>query len=428
MLKTLPICHLDTNLSQIFLKNFIFSSRGLFHNIVKASLLPVAFSDHKAVIASVLINSNPAQAPRWRFNTTLLRDETFKTKFSCQLTDFVDINEGSVDDPRIFWDAIKVFIRNFTVCYASSIRKARSSRLHDLESKLSALDGLLQQSYDEDVKLQFDLVKKEINAIMKQRAEFLIHRTRQMYYFSGARPSRLLALRLQSNEHFSDISTIKSKDGNILNEPSQVNATLRSCHAELYRSEVSHNQDACDNFLSKILLPKLSEEDSLKLDTPITLDELKEAASDMCNGKSPGLDGIPPEFYTAFWDSLGPLLFDMIQAAVERRSFSRDMNIAVISLLLKKDKDPNDCSSYRPLSLLNADLKIYAKLLARRLQPVMTKLVNCDQTGFIRTRLASDNLRRLLHIIHGTSSLTLPAAVLSLDAMKAFDRLEWPYL
>lgn len=90
----------------------------------------------------------------------------------------------------------------------------------------------------------------------------------------------------------------------------------------------------------------------------------------MCSGKSPGLDGISPEFYSAFWDNLGPLLFDMIQAAVERGSFSSDVNIAVI--LLKKDKDPNDCSSYRPLSLLNADLKTYTKLLAQRFQLVMT--------------------------------------------------------
>lgn len=58
----------------------------------------------------------------------------------------------------------------------------------------------------------------------------------------------------------------------------------------------------------------------------------------------------------------------------------------------------------------------------------MTKLVNCDQTGFIRTRLASDNVRRLLHIIHNMSFSSSPAAVLSLDAMKAFDRLEWSYL
>lgn len=124
----------------------------------------------------------------------------------------------------------------------------------------------------------------------------------------------------------------------------------------------------------------------------------------MCSGKSPGLDGIPPEFYTTFWDSLGPLLFDMIQAAVKRGSFSRDMNIAVISLLIKKDKDPNDCASYRPLSLLNADLKIYAKLLARRLQPFMTKLINCEQTGLIRTKLASVMLMledySILYMVH----------------------------
>lgn len=104
--------------------DYIFSSRGLFYEIVSASLLPVAFSDHKAVVASVLLNPKPARAPRWRFNTTLLRDETFRKKFLNELTDFVSINKSSVDDPRILWDAVKGFIRNFTVCYASSIRKA----------------------------------------------------------------------------------------------------------------------------------------------------------------------------------------------------------------------------------------------------------------------------------------------------------------
>ncbi len=39
--------------------DLIISSRGLFHTIIKAILLPVAFSDHKAVIAFFFINSNP---------------------------------------------------------------------------------------------------------------------------------------------------------------------------------------------------------------------------------------------------------------------------------------------------------------------------------------------------------------------------------
>lgn len=128
------------------------------------------------------------------------------------------------------------------------------------------------------------------------------------------------------------------------------------------------------------------------------------------------------------FDFLGPLLLSVIQYLIEQGRFPRDVNTALISLLLKKDKEPTDCSSYRPLSLLGADLKIYAKVLARRLQNYMTSLVHCDQTGFIRGRLATDNLRRLLHIIDASKDDKTPAAVMSLDAMKAFDRLEWSYL
>lgn len=58
----------------------------------------------------------------------------------------------------------------------------------------------------------------------------------------------------------------------------------------------------------------------------------------------------------------------------------------------------------------------------------MSKLVSHDQTGFIKNRLASDNIRRLLHIIHATKDILTPCAILSLDAEKAFDQLEWDYL
>lgn len=37
-------------------------------------------------------------------------------------------------------------------------------------------------------------------------------------------------------------------------------------------------------------------------------------------------------------------------------------------------------------------------------------------------------MRHLLHIIHAASDVVSPCAILSLDAEKAFDRLEWDYL
>ncbi len=144
----------------------------------------------------------------------------------------------------------------------------------------------------------------------------------------------------------------------------------------------------------------------------------------MSKGKFPGLDGIPVEFYLTFWSDLGPLMLDMMQYSIDQGSIPQNMNMAIISLLLKKDKDSTLCSSYCPLSLTGTDVKIYAKVLSCRLEGFMTKLVNHDQTGFIKSRSASDNLRRLLHIISSSEKLISPAAIVSLDAMKAFDHLE----
>lgn len=67
-------------------------------------------------------------------------------------------------------------------------------------------------------------------------------------------------------------------------------------------------------------------------------------------------------------------------------------------------------------------------VLARHRQVHMAKLIHCNQTGFIKLRLASGNLRRLLHFTKRALSLKTPTNILSLHAVKTFDRLEWSYL
>lgn len=66
----------------------------------------------------------------------------------------------------------------------------------------------------------------------------------------------------------------------------------------------------------------------------------------MQRNKSPGFDGIPLELYVTFWDKLGPLMLDMVRTSIDKGGFSRDVNLALISLLLKENKDPVDCASY----------------------------------------------------------------------------------
>lgn len=194
-------------------------------------------------------------------------------------------------------------------------------------------------------------------------------------------------MKIRSDDHSADISAINIAGGNI-------NQAFSDFYSTLYKSEVQLDMVRCGFFLRQLNLPQLTMDDSLNLDHPITPEELQEAPLSMQTNKSPGIDGIPPEVYLSFWEKLGPLLLEMIRASAERGTFSRDVNTALVSLLLKKDKDPMDCASYRPLSLLNSDLKIYATN-CWTYSMVYALFSPFDQTGIIKTKLASDDAEQI---------------------------------
>ena len=112
---------------------------------------------------------------------------------------------------------------------------------------------------------------------------------------------------------------------------------------------------------------------------------------------------------------------------MKNRSLPRSLTEANISPILKKGKADDECASYRPISLLNTDLKLLSKTLALRLETVLPCIINNDQTGFITGRNSCSNMRRLLNVIQLSQSIKLDCIVVNLDPEKAFDRVEWPY-
>lgn len=185
-------------------------------------------------------------------------------------------------------------------------------------------------------------------------------------------------------------------------------------------NDMQHFLDRCD-------LPVLNQKDRELLNAKITYEEINKVISSLKSGKSPGADGLSNEFYKCLKAKLIPYLLKMYNKAYEEESLPPTLNEAIITVLPKKGKDVEQVTSYRPISLLNSDQKILTKIFAKRLSTVISKLVHSDQTGFVPDRCSLHNIRRLCNIIY-SPNIHEDLAVLSLDAEKAFDQVEWPYL
>ena len=97
----------------------------------------------------------------------------------------------------------------------------------------------------------------------------------------------------------------------------------------------------------------------------------------------------------------------------------------IISLIPKKDRSPHFLAHWRPIILLCNDYKILAKAVASRVQKHLTQLIYEDQSGFIKGRNASDNIRKVIDTVTHADHKKVDAVLLLLDFEKAFDKVEY---
>ncbi len=154
----------------------------------------------------------------------------------------------------------------------------------------------------------------------------------------------------------------------------------------MYTSEVNLTPECLERFFSKINLPTISTADREELDKPISHGEILTSIKKMVTGKAPGDDGFSINFYKAFSSTLVDKLQRVFNEAKEKGHLPDSTNSSLITVLLKPDRDPLQCGSYRPISLLNSDRKIYSKIFAKRLENFLPNLIYTDQVGFDKLR------------------------------------------
>ena len=110
-----------------------------------------------------------------------------------------------------------------------------------------------------------------------------------------------------------------------------------------------------------------------------------------------------------------PILTDMFNHWFAQGAIPGSVTKGVITSLKKGDRHVwEDLDDYMSITLLNTELKILARVLANRLQLVISDLIGPEQNYTVKGRLIQDNLHLVHEILEGLEDGT-KATLINLD-------------
>lgn len=177
----------------------------------------------------------------------------------------------------------------------------------------------------------------------------------------------------------------------------------------------------------EVVSDRLTQAEKEQLNGPFTMSELREAVDAMKDHKCPGPDGTFVKFFQPLWATVGPLLTRVLNEGIIAGECTERFSLGLIVLLPKKG-DKCFFSNKRPITLLNVAYKIGAKALQRRLTPILQRTISPQQSAFLPGRNIHRSLVMLGEMLHQANLSGEEHLLLKLDVVKAFDRLEWPFL
>jgi hypothetical protein len=162
------------------------------------------------------------------------------------------------------------------------------------------------------------------------------------------------------------------------------------------------------------------------MDAPITIDELKQAVRNGKLNKAPGSDGIRHDFFAKAWDMCKDYMVKLLNETYMEGRITETQKRGLI-VCIPKTKNPIRVD-FRPLTLLNADVKMLTRVLAARIKPLLQDIMHKGQHCGIANTTIIDELETIRDTIATAEYYKRPLCVLSLDFKDAFNKISHTYL
>ncbi|KAJ1209250.1 hypothetical protein NDU88_004628 [Pleurodeles waltl] len=389
------------------------ATQELLPRVRDSAIEPRALSDHTPVSVEIHMDMERVGAPGWRFRDSMLHNGATLEAIRRAITDYLSFNDDGTISIATLWEALKAVLRGEVMSLSSRDNKARRRLRENLEQRVRVLERSHKHTGAPRIWRELEKLRKQLRRLDWDRAEYAVVHLKQKYYSGSNKFGRILAHRLRAQRAASMIKMVRSPSGAEAHTSDQIAEAFAEFYQGLYRAE-EPSTSTPESFLEGIAI------------TPLTVKEATLLVQPIREVTRP--DGFSVLFYKSFCVELVHVLVRLFNSFRQTGALTPSMLDATIVVSRKPGKDPEECASYMPISLLNIDAKLFTGILAHRLNYYMPGLVDPDQAGFIPHRQCSDNTKRLLHLLDKTERSRREALFLSIDAKKAFDRVYWPYL
>jgi hypothetical protein len=373
-------------------------------------------TDHSLV--SLRLNDNYENPGKgfWKLNVSLLNDVAYVNMVKQSIENIV--NENSDANPDTLWETIKCVVRGDSIRYSVKKARERNKEQANLEKEIMNLELQYSHNPDPNVFVTLETKKRDLESLYSYKAKGAMIRSKARWVEDGEKNSRYF-FNLEKR-HFSkkSICKLKNDNGDIVTGSDAILEEEVLFYSRLY---TSNNEMYCNGEILEKLgitpndIPKVSCDEANSCEGLITMSECTNVVKSMMNNKSPGCDGYPIEFYKMFWNQISPILVKSLNYCFNKGKLSVNQRRGVISLIPKDGKDELSLKNWRPISLLNADYKIAAKVISNRMKKVLGSVISNDQTGFLPNRYIGENVRLILDIIEYTDHNKIPGTLFFID-------------
>ena len=301
--------------------------------------------------------------------------------------------EGGFSLLSNWYEAGKVQLRQFIVDFSCNLAQEDRDKFAGLNSRLADLDRRFD--HGENLSVLPEKVGAELEEYLSLQAQGAKLWAQVWEAVEGERSTAYFLRKGRVRGQQTLINAIRRSDGSVATGTNDVLDAWGEFYFRLFSSQDLFEGDQ-GHFLDSIER-RLAPEESRLCEGDLTIEECLKALSNMPSAKSPGVDGLPAEFFQHFWDTLGPDLVEVYNSSFHHGRLCKSQRNGAITLLYKKGNclDP---ANWRPITLLCVDYKIAAKALGNRLLQVIASVVSPNQSCGIPGRSLAENVRLLLDV------------------------------